>query len=104
LSSATEFQQARITGTVTDAETGEPMPGVNITVKGTNIGEITDAEGRYSLALTDRNVSLVFSFIGYITQEIPLNGRTTLDIALVGELKGLDEVIVIGYGTQKKSE
>jgi TonB-linked SusC/RagA family outer membrane protein len=104
LSSATEFQQARITGTVTDAETGEPMPGVNITVKGTNIGEITDAEGRYSLALTDRNVSLVFSFIGYITQEIPLNGRTTLDIALVGELKGLDEVIVIGYGTQKKSD
>ncbi len=96
------LQQGQVTGKITDASTGEAMPGVNIQVKGTTFGTITDAEGKYSLSVTDRNATMVFSFIGYVTQEISLNGRTTLDVNLVSEMKGLDEVIVIGYGTQKK--
>ena len=99
----TELQQKLpVTGKVTDAATGTPMPGVNIVIKGTTIGTMTDAAGSFSLTVTDRNVTLVFSFIGYITQEIQLNDRTTIDVALAGELTGLDEVVVIGYGTQKR--
>ncbi len=97
------LQQQIITGRVTDSQTRESMPGVNIVVKGTSIGTITDINGNYSLTVTDRNAILVFSFIGYISQEIPLNGRTTLDIALEGEVKGLEEVVVVGYGTQRKA-
>jgi TonB-linked SusC/RagA family outer membrane protein len=96
------LQQGQVTGKITDAASGEAMPGVNIQVKGTTFGTITDAEGKYSLSVTERNATLVFSFIGYITQEIPLSGRASLDVFLVSEMKGLDEVIVIGYGTQKK--
>ena len=102
--SSNEFQQQIVTGKVTDSQTGEAMPGVNIRVKGTNVGTISDQDGKYSLSLTDRNVTLVFSFIGYVTQEVPVIGETTVDVALVSELKGLDEVIVIGYGTMKKSD
>jgi len=97
-------QQITVTGTITDSQTGEPMPGVNIVVKGTTMGAITEADGKYSLSVSDRNVTLIFSFVGYIAQEIPLNGRTTLNVALAGELKGLEEVVVIGYGTVKKSD
>jgi TonB-linked SusC/RagA family outer membrane protein len=101
--SADPQQQIRVTGKITDVATGQAMPGVNIQVKGTSIGAIGDIEGNYSLTVTDRNATLVFSFIGYVTQEISLNGRTTLNVTLTGEVKGLEEVIVIGYGTQKKS-
>jgi TonB-linked SusC/RagA family outer membrane protein len=96
------LQQQIVTGTVTDSQTGEAMPGVNIQVMGTTIGAITDAAGRYSISVTDRNATLVFSFVGYINQEIPLAGRSSLNVALVTELRGLEEVVVVGYGTQKK--
>ena len=95
-------QQIRVSGKVTDGSTGEVMPGVNITVKGTSIGTISDAQGNFSLAVSDRNATLVLSFVGYIAQEIPLNGRTTLDVALTSEIRGLEEVVVVGYGIQKK--
>lgn len=98
------MQQQTVSGRITDSETGEPMPGVNIQVKGTNIGAITDPEGKYTLQVSDRNVTLIFSFIGYVTQEIAVAGRNTLDIGLVSQAKGLDEVVVIGYGTAKKSD
>ncbi len=96
------LQQQVVRGKVTDSQTGEAMPGVNIQVKGTTIGTTTDAEGKYILSVSDRKATLVLSFIGYVTQEIPLNDRTTLDVTLVSEVLGLDEVVVIGYGTQKK--
>ena len=96
-------QQIRVSGKVTDAETGAGMAGVNITVKGTPVGTISDAEGNYSLSVSDRNATMAFSFIGYVTREIALNGRTALDVALSGEVRGLDEVVVVGYGTQKKA-
>ena len=96
------MQQQVIYGTVTDSETGEPMPGVNITVKGTTIGTITGMDGKYTISVPDKNATLIFSFIGYINQETPLNGRTNLDVILASEVLGLDEVVVIGYGSQKK--
>ncbi len=97
-------QQIMVRGKITDDQSGDAMPGVNIQVKGTTIGTITDSSGNYSLSVTDRNSILVFSFIGYIQQEVPLEGRTILDIELISDIKGLDEVIVVGYGTQKRSD
>jgi len=95
-------QQQVVTGKVTDSQTGEPMPGVNVVIKGTTIGTITDSNGDYSISVPDRNVTLIFSFIGYSSQEIQLAGRTTLNVSLVSETVGLEEVVVIGYGTQQR--
>lgn len=78
------------------------MPGVNVIVKGTGTGAITDGNGKYSIPITEQSVTLIFSFIGYITQEMLIDGRSVVDIILKEELTGLDEVVVIGYGTQKK--
>ena len=97
------IQQQLVSGKVTDASTGQAMPGVNIQVKGTTIGAITDVDGIYTISVTEKNVTLIFSFIGYVTQEIQLAGKTTIDAALIGEVTGLDEVVVVGYGTQKKA-
>jgi TonB-dependent starch-binding outer membrane protein SusC len=102
-SSSGDQQQVKITGKITDATTGEAMPGVNIQIKGTNLGAISEADGKYTISVTDKNATLLFSFIGYVAQEIPLNGRTILDVAMVSEVKGLEEVVVVGYGTVKKA-
>jgi len=96
-------QQNTVSGKITDASTGESMPGVNITVKGTSIGTITGTDGKYSLPLPSKSATLVISFIGYTTQEIAADGRATLDIALAAEVKGLDEVVVTAYGTTKRT-
>ena len=96
-------QQVQISGTIVD-ENGSPLPGVNVVVKGTTVGAITDGNGKYSLSLTDRNGTLVFSFIGYVIQEIPIAGRTNIDVKMQSEVTGLDEVLVIGYGTMRKSD
>ena len=101
-SAATEMQQVTVTGTVIDSQTNEPMPGVNIQVKGTTIGTITDAAGRFSLPVANTKATLVFSFIGYVAQEIPLEGRVNVSVSLVSETLGLDEVVVVGYATAKK--
>ena len=100
--SASSFQQIKITGTITDASTGEMMAGVNIQVKGTTLGTISDADGKYILNVTDANASLIISFIGYVMQEIPISGREVVDIKMVPEVTAIDEVVVVGYGTQKK--
>jgi len=97
-----EPQQLQVTGTITDASTGEPMPGVNVVVLGTNIGTITDIDGSYTLSVPDASVTLQFSFIGYTTQEVALDGRITLNVALASYAAELSEVVVIGYGVQKK--
>ncbi|MBK7629059.1 MAG: TonB-dependent receptor [Bacteroidales bacterium] len=103
LGSAAEMQQGRITGTVTDASNGQGMPGVNIQVKGTSTGAISDADGKFSITTTDANATLVFSFIGYVTQEVAVAGKNVVDIELKAELTGLDEVVVVGYSTQKRA-
>jgi TonB-linked SusC/RagA family outer membrane protein len=100
---ADELQQFTVSGTVTDATSGEAMPGVNILVKGTSLGAITDVAGKYSISLSDRNATLVFSFIGYVAQEVALSGRNIVDVALAAELTDLDEVVVVGYSTQKRA-
>jgi TonB-linked SusC/RagA family outer membrane protein len=97
------FQQQTITGIVTDAITGDPMPGVNIVVKGTTNGTTTNIDGSFSLSVPDKNATLIVSFIGYVSQEVPLEGRAKINVKLNVETKDLDEVIVVGYGVQKKS-
>ena len=97
-------QQLTVSGTVTDQTTGDPMPGVNIVVKGTVLGALTGPDGKYSLAVSGPNEILVFSFIGYNSLEVPVSGRTTIDVRLESATTELDEVIVTGYGTQKKSD
>ena len=95
-------QQAAVTGTVTDSQTNEVMPGVNIQVKGSVVGTITGADGKYSISLPGGDAILVFSFIGYGSKEIPVEGRNIIDVELEPEVLGLEEVVVVGYGTQKK--
>jgi TonB-linked SusC/RagA family outer membrane protein len=93
-----------IQGTVRD-DKGESLPGVSIVVKGTQRGAVTDASGRYSIAIDDNEeASLIFSFVGYQSQEIVIGNRTTLDLVLKADAKSLDEVVVIGYGTARKSD
>lgn len=90
-----------ISGVVTSS-TGESMPGVNVIEKGTTNGTTTDSEGKYTFSVTDDNAVLVFSFIGYTTQEVATNGRTVVDVALVEDMQSLQEVVVVGYGEQKR--
>jgi TonB-dependent starch-binding outer membrane protein SusC len=94
-----------ISGKVTD-EKGEALPGVNVILKGTTTGTTTNPEGRYTLSVPDASAggTLIFSYIGYTTEEVPINGRTEINISLVQDIKSLSEVVVVGYGTQKKSD
>ena len=97
-------QQVTIRGTVTDGTTGDPMPGVNIVVSGTTTGTMTDAAGSFTLDVPNANATLQFSFIGYVSQSVPLGGRTTLAISLTSDVAQLREVVVVGYGTQLKRD
>ncbi|GEO03584.1 SusC/RagA family TonB-linked outer membrane protein [Adhaeribacter aerolatus] len=90
-------------GRVTD-ESQNPLPGVTVTLKGTTTGAITDAEGRYTFPTAVTNGTLVFSFIGYTPKEVAINNRTTVDVSLAPDAKALSEVVVVGYGTQRKIE
>lgn len=91
-----------IKGKVTDAESQEALPGVNILAKGSTNGTITDANGEFQLKIADGSVTLVFSFIGYTTSEIPVGDQTVLQVKLKQEQTALSELVVVGYGTQKK--
>ncbi|MBO3270463.1 SusC/RagA family TonB-linked outer membrane protein [Hymenobacter defluvii] len=91
-----------VEGTVLDAQAGGGLPGVNVLVKGTTTGTVTDAQGRYQLTVPDGATTLVYSFIGYLTQEVALDNRATVNIRLAPDTKSLEEVVVVGYGTQKK--
>ncbi len=95
-----------ISGTVLD-ETNTPLPGVSVVIKGTTIGTATDADGKYTLNVPDLSVTsgiLVYSFIGYMPEEVPVNGRTAIDVNLVPDISTLSEVVVVGYGTVKKRD
>ncbi|GAB3925412.1 SusC/RagA family TonB-linked outer membrane protein [Larkinella terrae] len=93
----------RVSGRVT-SETGEGLPGVSVVVKGSPRGTSTDAEGRYQLSVPNENVTLVFSFVGYASQEQVVGNRSAIDIQLVPDTKALNEVVVVGYGQVKKSD
>ncbi|WAC15524.1 SusC/RagA family TonB-linked outer membrane protein [Dyadobacter pollutisoli] len=95
------FAQNAIKGKIKD-EQGQSLPGVSVVVKGTTAGTVSDNEGNYTVN-ADRNSTLVFSFIGYLTQEIAIGSKNSLDVTLAADTKALEEVVVVGYGTAKKA-
>ncbi len=96
--------QRKVTGIVTDAQTGEPIPGVNIIIEGTTIGTITSLNGEYSIEVPGPDANLVFSFVGYLTQKIVIGDKLEININLEVDYAQIEEVIVVGYGTQRKSD
>ncbi|MEO5978709.1 MAG: TonB-dependent receptor [Chryseolinea sp.] len=90
-----------ISGRVTD-ETDSPLPGVNVLVKGTTNGTTTDADGKYTLSVENESSVLVFSFIGYTSQEVVVGSQSTMNVKLAQDIKSLQEIVVVGYGEQKK--
>ncbi len=98
-----ETLEKTITGTVTD-ENDEGLPGVNILVKGTTTGTVTDLNGNYRLSVPDDVTTLVFSSVGYVSEEISISGRSVIDIQMSPDIQALSEIVVIGYGTQEKSD
>ena len=98
-----QVYEKTITGQVTDLSTGETLPGVNILVKGTSIGTITDVEGNYRLTAPDDAETLVFSSVGYTSEEVAIGDRTTINLEMAPDIQSLSEIVVVGYGTQKKA-
>ncbi|NJO70269.1 MAG: TonB-dependent receptor plug domain-containing protein [Bacteroidetes bacterium] len=101
---ASVAQQFRVTGQVTDANTREPLIGVNVIYEGSTIGVITDVNGNYTIEIPSSGGNLVFSYIGYLPQTIAVNGQTSINVALATDVKSLEEVVVIGYGTVSKKD
>lgn len=97
-------QGTSVTGKVTSADDDFGLPGVNVIVKGTTNGTVTDFDGNYSINVSDANATLVFSYIGFTTQEIPLNGKTVINATMTEDATALDEVVLVGYGTQIKRQ
>ena len=102
LSAGLSFAQERmLTGTVYDESLKEALPGATVIIKGTTTGSTTDFDGKFQMNVTDGQI-LVISFVGYLDEEVSIEGQTSLDVQLTPDLTELDEIIVIGYGTQKK--
>lgn len=93
-----------LTGSVVDASTGESLPTVNVVVQGTTIGTSTDFDGRFELVVPDDAQILVFSYVGYVTQEVEIGSQTTFEIALQPDFVALEDLVVVGYGTQQRAE
>jgi TonB-linked SusC/RagA family outer membrane protein len=105
LQSAESADSITVEGTVTSDSTNKPLPGVSVLLKGTQRGTTTDAKGRYSLKIpTGEGPVLSFSFVGYKTQEVAVEGRQTIDIILKKEVAEMDDVVVVGYGTQRRQD
>ena len=103
LTGTSAFAQT-ISGTVTSAADGGKLPGVNVVVKGTTIGTITDIEGRYSLSAEGGAETLVFSFIGLTTEEVPINGRSVVDLQMTDDVAELSEVVVTAFGLEREKK
>lgn len=99
-SSGKPINAITVSGNVTSSSDGLGLPGANVLVKGTFTGTVTDIDGRYSLNVPNATDTLVFSSIGYITQEVAVNGRSSINIVMQEDIESLDEVVVVGYGTQ----
>lgn len=97
-------QAVEVKGKVTDAQTGEGIPGATVSVKGTSTGTVTNFEGSFQLNVPNQNSVLVFSFVGFATQEIPVNGQPVINVALKSAITEIDEVVAIGYGVVKKKD
>jgi TonB-dependent SusC/RagA subfamily outer membrane receptor len=101
-SSSILFAQVRtISGTITESS-GSPLPGVNVVVKGTATGTVTDVEGKYTLEIPETAQVLVFSSVGYVSEEMEIGNQSVINFSLVEDITALEEIVVVGYGTQKK--
>lgn len=96
--------QQDVSGTVTDASDGQPLPGANVAIEGTNTGTITDADGEYSLTVPGPDATLVFSFVGYQSRRVTVGDQATINVQLQEDVAALDEVVVVGYGTQERRD
>lgn len=103
LSQVVLAQSITVSGKVVSQDDGSPLPGVNVVIKDTSTGTATDADGNYTLSAAADAV-LVFSFIGFTTTEVPVNGRQVIDVSLSGDTQTLDEIVVTGYSTQRKKD
>jgi len=103
MSAEVQAQEQKVTGTVKDMETGEALPGVTVLVKGTSNGTVTGIDGSFAVNASS-DATLVFSFVGYTTQEIPVGSQSKIDVGMKADFTSLEEVVVVGYGTQKKSD
>jgi TonB-linked SusC/RagA family outer membrane protein len=103
LASLFAFSQQKVSGKVTDAVTGDPLPSVTIQIKGTTSGTTTDFDGNYTITTKTENDALTFSYLGYKTQDILVGGKSVIDVAMTEDASALDEIVVVGYGTRKKS-
>ena len=101
--STVAMAQGKVSGNVTD-ESGTPVIGASVMVKGTSTGTVTDFDGNFEIPGVQQNATLVISYIGYLTQEVALNGRKNIKVTILEDKKVLDEVVVVGYGVQKKSD
>jgi TonB-linked SusC/RagA family outer membrane protein len=95
-------QDRTITGTITSSEDNSGLPGVNVIVKGTSTGTVTDIEGNYSLDVPAGGVALVFSSVGFVTQEVMIGDQSVINLTLQADVTALEEIVVVGYGTQEK--
>ncbi len=103
ISSQSFAQSTSVSGTIKDTDSGDPIPGVNVVVKGTSNGTVTDVDGNYTISV-DKDAVLVYSFVGYATQEVTVGSQTTINLSMEMDISQLGEVVVIGYGEQDKSD
>lgn len=97
-------QDLTVSGQVTSQDDNSPLPGVNVVIRGTSSGTTTDVDGRYSLQVPDETAVLVFSYIGFTTEEIPVGSRSVINVSLTPDIKQLSEIVVVGYGEQRRRE
>ncbi len=98
------IQGITVTGSITSADDSEGLPGVNVVVKGTSQGSVTDVEGNYSLEVLAENAVLVFSSVGYVEEEITVGNQTIINLSMIPDITALEEIVVVGYGSVKKSD
>ncbi|HEY4784850.1 MAG TPA: SusC/RagA family TonB-linked outer membrane protein, partial [Bacteroidales bacterium] len=98
-----QAQERTVTGVITSGSDNQPLTGVSILIKGTSNGTLTDIDGKYSIKVPDDNAVLVFTYVGFVKEEMTVAGKSVIDVKLMEDLTKLDEVVVVGYGVQKKS-
>lgn len=97
-------QTIKVNGSITDAVTGEPILGANVTIEGTTSGTVTDIDGKFTIDVPSQQSVLVISFVGYLSEKVVVGNQTTIDLKLAPGIKSLEEVVVVGYGVQRKSD
>ena len=103
LTVCTGFAQDRqVTGKITESQGASVVPGTNITIKGTTTGTVSNADGTYTITVRNSTSTLVFSSVGYTSQDIAVGTKSVIDVDLVPDTKNLNEVVVVGYGTQQR--